>query len=94
MRDLRKHTPSSFNKDTAVKQEGCYLYLYWTVNLLLYSLIVAVFVALRLGTLRVYSMGGGNGGGDSSSIDNTALLYNHRETDERVFEVRLSELDL
>jgi hypothetical protein len=44
-------------------------------------LVGAVFLALRLGTLRVYAPAG------SHSNTTGADLYNHRETDERVFEV-------
>ena len=42
------------------------------------GVVCAVFLALRLGTLRIYSTG---------QSDNNSVVYNHRETDERVFEV-------
>jgi hypothetical protein len=46
-----------------------------------YLAIGCVFVALRLGTLRVYAPGG------SAEATGAVDVYNHRETDERVFEV-------
>jgi hypothetical protein len=46
-----------------------------------FVLVGAVFLALRLGTLRVYAPAG------TSSNSTDADHYNHRETDERVFEV-------
>jgi hypothetical protein len=56
----------------------------WLVSIVLglsFVLVGAVFLALRLGTLRVYAPA------DSHSNTTGADLYNHRETDERVFEV-------
>ncbi len=49
------------------------------VQALVYTLIVIVFVGMRLGTLRIYST--------TDPHDPTEVVYNHRETDERVFEV-------
>lgn len=49
------------------------------IQALVYTLIVIVFIATRLGTLRVYST--------TNPLDASEVVYNHRETDERVFEV-------
>lgn len=54
-------------------------YATYLVQTLVYMLIVTVFVGMRLGTLRIYST--------TDPLDPTQVVYNHRETDERVFEV-------
>ena len=46
------------------------------VQLLVYVLLIVVFVVLRLGTLRIYG-----------TDDSGEVVHNHKETDERVFEV-------
>lgn len=51
------------------------------VQALVYAFIVLFFVAIRLGTLRIYST--------VDPLNPTEVVYNHRETDERVFEVLL-----
>jgi len=54
-------------------------YTTYLVQLLVYVLIIVVFVAMRLGTLRIYS-----------TDENGGVVYNHKETDERVFDVSMS----
>ena len=56
-------------------------YIAFLVQKLVYILIVTVFVGMRLGTLRIHST--------TDPQDPTQVVYNHRETDERVFEVLL-----
>jgi hypothetical protein len=50
-----------------------------------YLAVGCVFVALRLGTLRIYAPGGGAG------VMGVVDVYNHREIDERVFEVSTTD---
>jgi hypothetical protein len=50
-----------------------------------YLAVGCVFVALRLGTLRIYAPGG------SAEATGAVDVYNHRETDERVFEVSTTD---
>lgn len=62
-----------------------------SVRMLTYLLIVVAFVALRLGTLRIYSSSDANNNTNSvfyGAAGAGGVAYNHRETDERVFEVR------
>eukprot|EP01032_Pedospumella_encystans_P011897 gene11897-13800_t len=53
-------------------------YTTYLVQALVYMLIVTVFVGMRLGTLRIHST--------TDPLDSAQVVYNHRETDERVFE--------
>ena len=64
------------NVDTGIPTTSYAPYL---VQTLVYMLIVTVFVGVRLGTLRIYST--------TDPLDSAQVVYNHRETDERVFEV-------
>lgn len=68
-------TVSTSTTTTTTTTTSRHAYLYILLLGLVYTLIIALFVAMRLGTLRV------------QSATESGIVYNHRETDERVFEV-------
>eukprot|EP01032_Pedospumella_encystans_P015032 gene15031-17232_t len=75
---LTPHSHSDATDSTVDTAIPTISYTTYLVQALVYMFIVTVFVGIRLGTLRIYST--------TDPQDPTQVVYNHRETDERVFE--------